>query len=144
MRVSPLVQNWGDKKMVDFNDSMTVAIPAYDIVKILILQSRDNFIQALEAYRRTKYKGIQASSHEIQSRIQSLYEEVRSAMKNSMSEEEFDKLTKSVESAEYDMLIESWHIIDEWLYVKKLIQFDTKIRYDSSRTEIENDMKNIT
>ena len=130
--------------MVDFNDSMTVAVPAYDIVKILILQSRDNFIQALEAYRRTKYKGIQASSHEIRSRAQSLYEEVRSAMRNSMTPEEFKRLTEQINSSEVDDIEEAWHTIDEWLYEKKLIQFDTKIKYDSTRVEQENDMKSIT
>jgi hypothetical protein len=130
--------------VVDFNSDATVAVPAYDILRVLILQRRDAFIEALEAYYRTKYKGLVASTYEVRARLRSLFEEVRASMIESIAAEDMVVLLEQVHSPDFDCVLKAWRTIDEWLYDKKLTQFDSRIRYDSTRVEDENRMKNIT
>ena len=111
--------------MVDFNNEMTITTPAYDILKVLILQRRDGFIESLEAYNRTKSKGVIASTYEVRSRLISLFEEIRSSFLSSETDKEVMEIEAKIKNDDIDSIMEVYHIIDEWLYKKKLTQFDT-------------------
>jgi len=129
--------------MVDWENTATVAVPAYDILRVLILQRRDSFIEALEAYHRAKYQNISAQPYEIRARLRSLYEELYAAMQKDKSDEEKEKFDALMESSEFDDILEAWRTMNSWLYDKKLIQFDTQKQYDSTRAEKENQMKGM-
>lgn len=129
--------------MVDWENNATVAVPAYDLLRILILQRRDNFLEALEAFNRAKYQGVQARSYEVKARLISYYEELHSALTADMEDDKVKEFEKKIYSDEVDELVQAYREINKFLYDKKLTQFDTKIRYDSTRAEKENSTRGM-
>lgn len=125
--------------MVDFNAEATVGTPAWDILRVLVLQRRDHFIEALEAYRRARGKGMVATDYEMQARLCSLFQELRAHLLNSLKEEEFQELEQQIdEPKDYGDTIKAWRIINNWLYSKELTKWDTRKRYDYTKVENEN------
>lgn len=129
--------------MVDWENTATVAVPAYDILRVLILQRRDAFIEALEAYHRAKNQGMAARTYEVRARLNSLYEELFAAFTNGKTETEVKEFEEMLKADDLKTLIAAWRTINSWLYDKKLIQFDTRLQYDSTRAEQENDLKGM-
>lgn len=124
--------------MVDFDNEKTVTVPAYDIIKVLILQRRNDIIDAIEAYNRVSFSGVTAPVYEVQARIFSLFLELGANLSRSMKKEEFEKLEGLVNSKEYDSLILAFRLINSWLDKKRLIMLDTTKDIDTSIMELDN------
>lgn len=124
--------------MVDFNNENTITTPAGDVVKILILQRRNDFIEALEAYRKQINTGVASDIYIVQARLYSFFLELSASLYRTMKPEDFDELKLLLESKYYDDLIRAFNIINMWLDEKKLIRLDTKQQYDRRRAEEEN------
>ena len=124
--------------MVDFNNENTITTPAGDVVKILILQRRNDFIEALEAYRKQQNSGVSSDIYIVQARLYSFFLELSASLYRTMKPEDFEELKLLLESKIYEDLIRGFNIINMWLDEKKLIRLDTKNQYDRRRAEEEN------
>jgi len=124
--------------MVDFDNEKTVTVPAYDIIKVLILQRRNDIIDAIEAYNRVSFSGVTAPVYEVQARIFSLFLELGANLSRSMKKEEFDELEWLVNCKDYDNLILAFRLINSWLDKKRLIMLDTTKDIDTSIMELDN------
>lgn len=124
--------------MVDFNNESTVSTPAVDVVKILILQRRNDFIEALEAYRKEIYRGIHTDNSIVKSRLNSLFLEVSAALKRSLKEEDFEALREKITTDKIEYLEEAFLMLNTWLDDKHIIRVDNKKTYDRRRVENEN------
>lgn len=126
--------------MVDFNNESTITTPAADVVKILILQRRNDFLEALEAYNKEKARGIQTDISIVKSRLMSLFLEIQPALRRTYSAEDYEELQVLIDARDEQEIIRAFIAINTWLDDKKLIRIDTRKQYD--RTIAENENKN--
>lgn len=125
--------------MVDFNNEVTVGLPAWNILKVLVLQRRDDFINALEAYNRALKQGIAARDYEVAARLNSLFQELRPHIRASVKPEDFAIIeAKATNPGGQKDIMDAWNYLNEWLYNKELTKWDGKKQYDRTRTEREN------
>jgi hypothetical protein len=129
--------------MVNFDSDSTITTPPLDILKILMLQRREDVFSAIEAYKRDASKGIETGTAYIQSRIWGLWMQVEPSYKKNAKTEEYEGLKKLVDSGDINELIKAIYIINAYLYDKHATKWDTKKTYDGTRSEIENRMKGL-
>ena len=129
--------------MVDFNNETTVTRPAADIIRVLILQRRNDVIDSFEFFRKSKANNIQSSTAIIQSRLFALFLELQAAFKRRYKEADYTRLLKRIESSQYADLYDAFLTMNEELDKLKLTQIDTGKVYDSTRVEEENKAKNL-
>jgi hypothetical protein len=70
--------------MVDFNNETTIGRPAVDIVRVLILQARNDTLTAIEDYRLKKHVRSEASLSVIESRMFKWYLEMEAMLSRKM------------------------------------------------------------
>jgi hypothetical protein len=131
--------------MVDFNNDATVATPATDVVRILILQRRNDCIEAIEAYIRNLGKTGSADPYEVRARIHSLFLELQAALRRRLSVEEYHAVRVLVinhHTAIID-LVRCFEFMNQWLDENKLIRIDTKKQYDSTIVTEEDGEKGL-
>jgi len=129
--------------MVDFNNDTTITTPASEIVKILILQRRNDFIEANEVYLREKYSGIETPDHIIRARLMSLFLEIQAALKRNKKKDDYDEITALIQSDDYKDLLKAYTILNTWLDESRLIRIDTRQQYDRTIAENENESYNL-
>lgn len=129
--------------MVDFNNEVTVGRPAVDVERILILQRRNDVIEALEAYHQVDARGAQAETHVMQARIRSLYYEIAGMLnrrhRSKKEKPKYEAFLEKLNSEKHEDLIEAFTFINNFLDTIRLTRIDTKTDYD--RTDIEEDNK---
>lgn len=128
--------------MVDFNSENLVAKPAADIVRILILESRNDLKAALEAYKRADLKGHDPDTYEVGARLYSLFLELSASLEKEVNKERdgatYDELVVLAESPAFEDLEKAYHVINRWLKRSRLIEVNTKKQYDITRVEDAN------
>lgn len=124
--------------MVDFNNEATVSTPAGDVVKILILQRRNDFIDAVEAYTKQEGSGVEGDSSILKSRLLSLYMEIQPALERAKKQEELDEIQLLLDGKDYQDFLRCFFLINRWLDHTRLIRIDTKKSYDRTIAELEN------
>lgn len=129
--------------MVDFNNEATVSTPATDVVKILILQRRNDFIEAVEAYNKQNAGGIESDPSIVKARLLSLYMEIQPALERSQKEDELNNIQLLLDSNDYLDFLRCFFIINRWLDRTRLIRIDTKKSYDRTIAELENKNYNL-
>ena len=127
--------------MVDFNSDNTITTAPNHILKILILQRRNDVIEALEVYHKNKFQGGNPYTYEVKSRIKSLYYEIRAVLERTLKKEELEKLRKLIDSNEEKELLNAFEQIDDLLDRKKLTRIDSIVEYDYKDIEGENTFK---
>ena len=131
--------------MVDFNNETTISVPAADIVRVLMLQRRNDCIEAREKLMSMGSKGFQVDSSIYRSRLFSYFMELEGMLFRRFEKVEVSKgLSRyawvlgrlgSKEAAELDEVFFFFnHLLDEI----QLTKIDSKKQFDSSRVEIEN------
>lgn len=113
--------------MVDFNNEGTVAIPAVDVMRILILQHREYFIDAIEAYMQELGKNVNVETNVIRARIISLYLSVNKLLKRKLDKKLYDEVSYKKSSYKYEDILEAFIIIDDLLDDIGLTKIDNKI-----------------
>lgn len=130
--------------MVDFNNETTIGTPAADVQRILILQRRNDLIEAIEAYHKLMNTSSQVETNVIQARAMSLFYEIQAILQRSLPRDRYIHLLNLLYGQDKDKIenIElSFFIINDFLDSKRIIRIDTKKQYDSSRV-IQEDESN--
>jgi hypothetical protein len=131
------------KPMVNFDSDSTITTPPVDVLKILMLQRREDVFSAIESYKRDQTKGIESGTAHINSRLWGLWMQIEPSYKKNKSSQEYEDLKIQVESNDINELIKAIYNINAYLYEKQATRWDTKKTYDGSRSEIENRMKGL-
>lgn len=136
--------------MVDFNADATVSASAIDILRILILQRRNDVIDSLEAFNRIGSHSTQPDTSVIKARLLSMFMEIQAMLKRKLTEinkitgkTKYEDLREKVSSDNYDLLLESFIIMNEFLDENRLTRIDTKQVYDSTRVNSEDQEKGL-
>jgi predicted SAM-dependent methyltransferase len=126
--------------MVDFNAEATVSASAIDILRILILQRRNDVIDSFEQYRK-----VENHSHPdtgiVRARMISLFMEIQAMLKRKIRD--YDALVKKVLSEDFDDLEDAFFKINEFLDHNRLIRIDNRKIYDSTRAASEDREKGL-
>ena len=133
--------------MVNFQDQGTVATPATDIVRIIILEARYNARLAIELFLKQKSQGIDPSTADMQSRIWAYWTELRSGMlrREKTRKDEINLIDESFQKSDLtaEELFNIFNHLNDILDELKLTQIDSRELYDMTRPEKENRVKNL-
>lgn len=132
--------------MIDFRSDSTVSTPPGDVVKIVILERREQVIEALEAYHLLSIGDQDATLKLdiIHARIMAFWYQVQAMAKRRLKEAkgtendpDYEMVKEAIkESKELDNLIESFEWMNVFVDDMGLTQIDSRSRYD--RTNIED------
>ena len=123
----PIVADQGEKiKMVDFNNDVTVGTPAVDIVRVLILQRRNDVIEAFEHYYKQEEVGYDQEVAPIRARLKSLFLEIAAMITRHEGKGAGPEIWKSIESGEVDELLDVFIRLNFLLDDVKLTRIDLK------------------
>jgi len=128
--------------MVDFNAEATVSSSAYDILRVLILQRRNDVIDAIESYLKIEEHST-PDTNIIRARMFSLFLEIQAMLKRKHRPDEYDSIKLLCTDKDFVKLQDVFLIINEFLDENRLIRIDTKEIYDKTRVSKEDKAKGI-
>jgi hypothetical protein len=130
--------------MVDFNNQATVATPAADVARILILQRRNDFIEAKESFRKANLAHDVEDRSVVRARLESFWDEVEAAYFRSEGEKAWQLFHQSIQDADTnDAIRDCFHTLNHWLDQKRLIRIDTKKQYDTTMVTDDDEANNL-
>ena len=132
--------------MVDFgsvNHYDKTTVPAYQLVKVVILQRRNDVIEAFEDYYKKKFNNYVVGLAVVKARLKSLFLEVRALLKHRLKNESFEELQKLVNSDDLYSLERAFMIVDDVLYQVRLTSIDDKVRVTSGVAEADNKLHGV-
>lgn len=129
--------------MVDFNNESTVGTPRSDILAVLILQRRNDAINAIEYFNKMVGQGAEPPIAHLRSAVLALFLEFRAALKNGISQSEYELLMLQCRSNDADKISSAFMTVDDWLYKKNIIKIDSRKSVDSDDIEASNAKDNI-
>jgi len=126
--------------MVNFNDGNTVTTAPFNIIKILILEKREDFLNALRHYYKNNTGGRSIPLVYVRSSLIVLYFEIQAHYNNWQKEKQNKNLIREIKSINnIERLEEIFSMIDKELYDHKLTRIDLQKETDVSNIEIENE-----
>jgi len=121
--------------MVDFNNDTTVATPAIDVKRILILQDRQYLKEAIGVYVKARSQGLEADVSIIKSRLYELFLEIRAGVRRHLKQEQYEELLELVVSDNFNDLSEAFDVLDTWLDNIGLTKVDVKLKLGGNLAE---------
>lgn len=132
--------------MVDFNNESTVATPPGEVVKIVVLERREQVIEALESYHHMEGAG-QSLEHKrdiLRARVMALWYEVQAmvkrktkAAKGTEEDPTYSMVQEAITAAKTEeKLLDAFCWLNEFVDWLGLTVIDSRARYD--RTNIED------
>lgn len=131
--------------MVDFNNDSTVSTPPGDVVKILVLERREQCIEAIESYYTVESSNVDASHKAglLRSRLLAYWYQVQ-AMARRRLKDDYEEIEKDMKSAKKtDDLLKAFEWLNEFTDDLGLTYIDTKQRYDRTHVEDANKKKGL-
>lgn len=130
--------------MAEFSE-MTVGTPRSDILSILILQRRNDVINALEQFNKLGGQEFETGSvvSLVRSRLLALFLEIRAPMKKDVGAEAYSDLIRKCSCNDIEKLTEAFMFIDEWLYKKNITKIDSRKHTDPTDLEENNDAHQV-
>lgn len=132
--------------MVDFNNEATISTPASDIMRVLILERQNNFIEAWESYKKTRLLNVKSNNNIVKARLISLFLQLYPLLKRRLSLDakggkgmSFSDLTLMVNSPKSDEeILQAFLTMSVVLDAVRLTRIDHKRDIDTSKVEEEN------
>ena len=135
--------------MVDFNNEATITRSARNILEQLIIEKRQYYLDALEAYNKARLEN-RASTHlkaVVQARIKTMYLELLPSLqredKKKTSLIKLKDLKQKVMSKNINENTDAFNDMSRFLYEKKLIMWDSMKTYDRTSIEEENEFHGL-
>lgn len=129
--------------MVDFNNETTIGVPATDIVRILILQYRNDLMQAIETYNKQIFEGMEAPIGTVKARLTTLHTEIRPLLNRQLTPSALEELKGQMDSEEMDDIMEALSTINTVLDTIRLTRIDTRKNINTHRVAQEDEAKGL-
>jgi hypothetical protein len=128
--------------MVDFDNDVTIGTPAIDIVRVLVLQRRNDLLEAIELYKKQDSQGINSDLATLKARTLSLFLELQAYLERKLKAEQYNKLKEIVlNSNSFEDILTFVHDINYLLDELRLIRLDTKQVYNPTKYGEEDKVK---
>lgn len=131
--------------MVDFNNEQTVATPPGDIVKILIIERKEQVIEALEKYHLADETGADPDTKLdiVKARLRSLWYELGPILKRKKSVDEYKTACDNIANLNKAKEVrEAFSELNEFIDEIGLTQIDRKV-WDRTNIEMSNMRKGL-
>ena len=109
--------------MVTFKDTASIASSPQDILRVIILQRHTDLIESYESYEKIA-PFSDPSTNIIRSRTIALFKQLRSMLKRTLKEEDFEDLKIISYSEKYEDLDQAYDIMTEVLDEKNIVKMD--------------------
>ena len=137
--------------MVNFNNEATVSTPAINVMKILLLQSRENLIEALEFYNKKVTEGVNIEQSPVKARLGTLFLQLQPYLERTYKEKEYNNMLsafqKNIFFNEKDIpngdLLKLFIQLNNLMDSLKITRVDTRIQYDRTDIELDNAMNDL-
>lgn len=86
-----------------------------------VLNKREFVLQAIESYRRLINQGKNPPIYEVKTRLQTLFMELRSDIKQDITAEEYYDLENNLSSDSPAKIFDALEFIEDWIHTKKLM-----------------------
>lgn len=132
--------------MVDFNNQSTVSTPPGDVVKIVVLERREQVIEAIEQYYSVESAGLEPD-HKVnilRARIMAFWNQIQAMVKRKRPAE-YEEIRQDMSKAQkFVELVQAYEWMNEFVDEDLgLTQIDTRERYDRRRVEDVNSKKGL-
>lgn len=114
---------------------INTTLPPADIIKINLLGQRERIYKKIEEYEAAIEGGFNIPSFRLSAALKTFYKNIRAVLTNDaktnpkIKESQKIIIQKIYDQDNISIKIESMDLIDDWLYEKGLLKFDTeKIR----------------
>lgn len=132
--------------MVDFNNDSTVSTPPGDVVKIVVLERREQCIEALESYHNMEAASLE-TGHKLsilRARIMAFWYQVQAMAKRRLTPEIYAEVKDGIEEAKNaDELVEAFEWLNIFVDDMGLTFIDSRAKYDRTRVEDANSKKGL-
>jgi hypothetical protein len=139
--------------MVDFNNETTVATPPGEVVKIVVLERREQVIEALENYHRIHRANVDTGDklHLLHARVMALWYQLQAMVKRRLKgakgtphEPDYEMVKQAITGAEEESeLIEAYEWMNEFIDKMGLTFIDSRANYDRTNVEDANQKKGM-
>jgi hypothetical protein len=129
--------------MVDFNNEATLTTPLVDTVKLLIMESRENVLQSLRLYYKTKLMYNKDKPADFIASMREFFFRIESMLKNGKTEQELKQIESIVLGKDFNAVLTLFREFEKYLYDKGLTKIDNRKNYDSTLMEEENKGKGL-
>lgn len=126
-----------------FNKEATISTPATNIVKVLFLQRRNDFFEALESYHGKNPDELYIPIDVVKARLFTWFMEMQSLLKRKWEANKYNQLIIDLKSNDELVLLDIAYAFNDLLDELKITQLDTKKQYDVTDAEIENQEKGL-
>lgn len=131
--------------MVDFNNEATVTTPSSKLLQVLALEKRENLLLAVEFYYKNRFteqeKGTELGV--IKSNLWLLYYELQHLLMRKRKPEELEKLRAYMISDNVELIFKAVDELNLFMDEVHLTKIDNKRVYDSTNTELENELNEL-
>ena len=130
--------------MIQANDK-TVALPPLDILKIQLLNRRDEVLRAIgeQEKRRAKTGDATGAAHEVVGLIRAMYFDLEGSLVRWLQKAELEALQKSIASDNYVEVRAGFRTMNKLLDERRIIRMDLEKSYDQTDVEMENEVKGV-
>ena len=128
---------------VNNSQYQTISTPLIIDLKMSILQRWDNAIVEIGKYKKLKSIGAGADKRGVISSVYTLFMTVKSSLRASKKPDEFEKIEKVFKGDNIEEYIETFSLIDNFLYDKNIVKFDMKGNYNRANVEASNTHKGL-
>lgn len=133
--------------MAHFRYNSGINVPNYDNIsqppkerlKHKILDMCDGILAEILSIEKRKGRNLTYSTHRLRAYMLTLTESIYTSLRASLPKETLTVLDKKINSTNYADLKTGWRILNEFLYKKNLIAFDTGQNIDFNDMEAENE-----
>ena len=125
------------------NVSQTTTTPPSDLLKIMILNRRDDALLSIESYYKYLFQDVIPPSHIVRSRVISLFFDLEAYFYRVLDTDKYKKLQEKIFSNDVNIVIKAFRELNQKMDELNLIRFDTKTKIDITRVESENMEKSL-
>ncbi len=132
--------------MVNFNSDMVVGIAPINLVKIGIIESRENLLLAIEKYYELAENGQEPNINYILSRLRTLTLKLQPLLTRQLKDYEYLLIEDSIfrdSSLNLDNVLEIFFQLNIIMDKVNLIKIDTKEHHDDRIIEYSNKRKHL-
>lgn len=123
--------------MDNTNTTYTETLPPEKLLRILVLQRRNDALLSIEEYLQRRNAQAQAPGHFVCSSVQSLFFDLEASIERT-DKKRYQEIEKLVVTRNPKDAIKAFRIMNRYLDEKGVTRFDNKKRIDTTRIEEEN------
>lgn len=130
--------------MSDVPEYGSVAVPPVDLLRVRLLEMRDDALRAVGQFHRYRSNGASTDTclALLRPPMLVLYHAIRAAIARD-KDKKFAPVPELLAAKDPDSVLAAWELMDDWLDTKRITRVDMIMDYDRTRAEHENKSRGL-